>query len=306
MPYTSSYRRIYIGIFFVVLLSIILHYLGWLRFLEQGLYHIFVPISERIYTTQQSTKEQYNLLTNKNSFLQNYTSCLTELQQKQELESQNKLLSTENDEEIAKNMLGGQNIGGSAAANNALAAGALVGGVVGAGGAVTAAYLDGERDPKKLATAGVVGGTIGAASGAILQPSGVVAGIRAGATVGMIGGGLEGYFTTKLTNPNATSEQILDNTMIGSMVGGISGATAGGFSGAFFVAGATGYAAEAVAGMNGFASGLFANSFTQNLFNSAPTYPAPTLQQIQALDPTYKPPQFHIPQTPTNISGYAH
>ena len=53
----------------------------------------------------------------------------------------------------------------------------------------------------------------------------------------------------------------------------------GGLSGTIATTGATGYVPEVIAGMNGFVSGLLANEFTRNSFNSnsKQVYLAPTL-----------------------------
>ncbi len=195
----------------------------------------------------------------------------------------------------------GSQIARNAAENNFLHPGTVVGGVVGAGGAVAASYIDGERDWRKLTIAGAVGGTIGAAGGTLLQPAMVTEGILLGSGVGAFGGMTEGAISTYMNNPNASLNELANASLRGALVGGISGATAGGFSGAIATTGAVGYTAESIAASNGLIAGLFVNSFTKNTFNTIPTSLSPTLKQLQLLDPNYQPTPIYIPQTPTII-----
>jgi hypothetical protein len=174
-------------------------------------------------------------------------------------------LTNQSDDEMANNAWEGSRIATNAAQNNfAFVPTALVGGVVGATGATAGAYMEGERDPKKLAIAAGIGGAIGVASGAAFQPEGVIAGIRTGATVGMIGGGIEGATTTKLINPNATFNDVANGFVKGSISGGIGGAVGGGFGGVIGATGASGYATESVSAMMGLGAGITASAITTN------------------------------------------
>ena len=174
-------------------------------------------------------------------------------------------LTNQSDDEMANNAWEGSRIATNAAQNNfAFVPTAIVGGVVGATGATAGAYMEGERDPKKLAIAAGIGGAIGVASGAAFQPEGVIAGIRTGATVGMIGGGIEGATTTKLINPNATFNDVANGFVKGSISGGIGGAVGGGFGGVIGATGASGYATESVSAMMGLGAGITASAITTN------------------------------------------
>ena len=174
-------------------------------------------------------------------------------------------LTNQSDEEMANNAWEGSRIATNAAQNNfAFVPTAIVGGAIGATGATAGAYMEGERDPKKLAIAAGIGGAIGAASGAVGSVQGVAKGIAIGSAIGAAGGGLEGYFTTNLTNPNATNQEIINNTIKGLISGGIGGAVGGGFGGAIGSTGASGYAAESVSAMMGLGAGVAASAITSN------------------------------------------
>ncbi len=168
------------------------------------------------------------------------------------------------DEQTANNIFTGQRVGSNAAENNGLHVGTIVGGIVGATGAATGAYMEGEKDPKKLAVAAVVGGTIGAASGAVGSVQGVAKGIAVGSAVGAAGGTLEGYFTTILTNPNASIQEIMNNSTKGAISGAIGGAVGGGFGGAISATGASGFAAESISAMMGLGAGVSTSATTTN------------------------------------------
>ena len=181
-------------------------------------------------------------------------------------------LTGQSDEEMANNAWEGSRIGQNAAQNNF--ATAIVGGAVGATGAAAGAYIGGERDPKKIATAAAVGGAIGAASGAVGSVQGVAKGIAIGSAVGAAGGGLEGYFTTTLTNPNASTQEIMNNTAKGVISGAVGGAVGGGFGGAVGATGASGFAAESVSAMMGLGAGVSTSAITTNynFFNTQNQY----------------------------------
>jgi hypothetical protein len=183
-------------------------------------------------------------------------------------------LTNQSDDEMAKNAWEGSRIATNAAQNNfSFVPTAIVGGAIGATGATAGAYMEGERDPKKLAIAAGIGGAIGAASGAVGNAYGVVEGIKTGALLGTIGGSLEGYFTTILTNPNASTQEIINNTAKGAFSGAIGGAVGGGFGGVIGATGASGYAAESVSAMMGLGAGMSASAIATNLnfFNTNQT-----------------------------------
>ena len=157
------------------------------------------------------------------------------------------------DKEIADNIFSGSRIGKNAAENNALnLIGAGIGGTFGAIGAVSGAFIEGERSFKNLAIAAGVGGTVGAASGATLNPIGVMGAIRTGVVAGTLGGSVEGSLTEFVTNPNATTESILNKGLKGGVSGGVGSAVAAPLS----ILGGGGVAASLVAGQVGLGAGV--------------------------------------------------
>ncbi len=171
-------------------------------------------------------------------------------------------LTNQSDEEMANNAWEGSRIGGNAAQNNF--ATAFVGGIIGATGASAGAYMEGERDPKKLAIAAGIGGAIGAASGAVGSVQGVAKGIAIGSAIGAVGGGIEGALTEYMSNPNSTLDQLANKSVKGAFSGAIGGAVGGGFGGAIGVTGASGYVAESVSAMMGLGAGVAASAITSN------------------------------------------
>lgn len=98
MPYSSSHRRIYVAVFAALGLLISFHYIGWLRPVEQIFYRIFTPASSEVHTLSIKIGDRYEYFKNKDDFLQRYAAYSLEIQQKQVIESQNKLLMDENAE----------------------------------------------------------------------------------------------------------------------------------------------------------------------------------------------------------------
>ena len=98
MPYSSSPRRIYIGVFFILALLIGLHYVGWLRPVEDFLYHLFVPASTGVHKFSVKVGDEYQFFSNKDEVLKKYADCSIALNKQQISAVQNKLLQEENDE----------------------------------------------------------------------------------------------------------------------------------------------------------------------------------------------------------------
>ena len=98
MSYTSSQRRLYVGVFFVLTVLIGLHYVGWLAPVEIFFYRLISLPASGAHSFSVKVGEEYQYFSNKNSFLESYATCTRELQSKQSLESQNKVLLDENTE----------------------------------------------------------------------------------------------------------------------------------------------------------------------------------------------------------------
>lgn len=98
MPYTSSPRRIYIGIFLTLGILVGFHYFGWLRPFEQFFFYLITPLSSKTHSLSVKVGEEYKFFTDKEALLQSYAACSQGLEHQQLLESQNNLLTNENAE----------------------------------------------------------------------------------------------------------------------------------------------------------------------------------------------------------------
>ncbi len=88
----------YFFLFFLLILMVALHFLGWLRFIEFPVQSIIVPISTTITKWRISTQDSLSFLTDKDRIVEGYNACRAE---NQNLEAENgrlKNLEAENEE----------------------------------------------------------------------------------------------------------------------------------------------------------------------------------------------------------------
>lgn len=91
-------KKTYASIGIILILLIIFHYLGWLRFVENGLRALNIPLLSRVHAFSIKVGNDYKFFKDKESFFKAYGECSAELEKQNTDRATVTLLTEENNE----------------------------------------------------------------------------------------------------------------------------------------------------------------------------------------------------------------